>query len=297
MNASPLIFKTENGPRAGRTFRRWLQVQLARRPHRYAALLRAAGRGSPEKFVSLALVPRGGTVLDIGANAGYFTLLFSDLVGPDGRVHAFEPVPPTHAAISASMARESWFRNVWVHGVAVSDTSCDVTIQVPGDDTGQASLVRQAEGSWARAAVVTTYQVRAVRLDEYLPATEPIHFVKCDVEGAELPALRGMQALLARWQPLLMLEVCPAWMRGFGYGSESLFTFLGGMGYDRFLEVAEPLRFLGDSTAAARDAALPDSANVICATARHQGQLQRWCRHESADPSPSMHSTESSRQG
>ena len=58
-------------------------------------VLRWTGSGCLEKRVYLALVREGDVVFDIGANLGHFTLLFSDLVGRRGEVHAFEPVPPT----------------------------------------------------------------------------------------------------------------------------------------------------------------------------------------------------------
>ena len=83
--------------------RRSAQVLLARHPLVYERLLRAAGRGSLEKRTFLRLLRLGDVVVDVGANAGYFTLLFSDIVGASGEVHAFEPIAPTFDRLSSMM--------------------------------------------------------------------------------------------------------------------------------------------------------------------------------------------------
>lgn len=51
------------------------------------------------------LVRPGMTVLDIGANIGYYTLLMADLVGPLGRVHAFEPNPTMVVRLRCNIAQ------------------------------------------------------------------------------------------------------------------------------------------------------------------------------------------------
>ena len=87
------------------TFRRRLQHSLARRQDWYLRMLRWTGRGSLEKRLYLSLIREGDVVFDLGANLGYFTLLFSDLVGRGGEVHAFEPVPPTFARLRETIRR------------------------------------------------------------------------------------------------------------------------------------------------------------------------------------------------
>jgi hypothetical protein len=78
---------------------------FARAPQVYLATLKILQRGSPEKRLYISIISKGDVVIDAGANVGYFTMLFSDLVGPYGRVHAFEPVPATFSILSRNLQR------------------------------------------------------------------------------------------------------------------------------------------------------------------------------------------------
>jgi Methyltransferase FkbM domain len=122
----------------GNTLNRSLRHLLARAPNIYLAALRAFGRGSPEKRMYLSIVRCGDIVFDIGANAGYFTELFSDLVGPNGEVHAFEPLPSTFEHLSRSLARFPRYENVFLNCVALGDAESLVTLFIPNEDHAQA---------------------------------------------------------------------------------------------------------------------------------------------------------------
>src|SRR5262249_36832247 len=71
------------------------------------------------RFVE-ANVPRGGCVLDIGANIGYYTLLFARAVGPAGRVFAFEPEPENFDLLRQNV-RSNGYENVRMENLAVAD--------------------------------------------------------------------------------------------------------------------------------------------------------------------------------
>ena len=138
---------------------------------------------------------------------------------------------------------------------------------MPGDDHGQASLTRQAAGSWAGAPRITEFTVPITTLDAYVAERNPgaVHLVKCDVEGGELPVLQGAAGLLARDHPLLHLEVSHMWARAFGYGPGEVVSFLSGLGYTAFYHLQGGARLLRDP--GAELAALPEggSANLLCA--------------------------------
>ncbi len=257
-----------------RSLRRGLQVALAARPASYAAALAALGRGSAEKRAYLRLLRRSDVVLDVGANEGYFTLLFSDIVGSGGRVHGFEPVAPTYQRLASRLARDRWFDNVTVHETACWDSDGVSDIFVPGTDWGQASLARHASGSWRATADVRRFEVRRCRLDRYLVelGCAVVDFIKMDVEGAELPGLRGLQSVLQTRPPLLAIELCAAWTHAFGYTPRDLLEFLGRTGYDRFLIVDDALRDVApDQAARCADAA---SVTLVCGVqARHGDRL------------------------
>lgn len=269
--------------------RPWLDFALAQAPALYARVLRRRRQLNLEKLAFLAVVRRGDVVFDVGANHGYYTLLFSHLVGRGGQVHAFEPVPPTFAALSAHVERGRRFDNVTLNECALAAAAGELPLFVPDGDHGQASMARHAAGSWASAAQVHRHACRSETLDGYLAERggAPPSFVKCDVEGAELRVLEGASETLRRRRPpLLHLEVNPDWTRSLGYEPSDLVRFLAPYGYSRFLLVDGRIRPLADPVREL--AAFRGSANLVCGVSEaHGGRLDRllaWA--PAASPGP-----------
>lgn len=167
-------------------------------PHAYAILT-----GEHELMVQEALrrtVAPGMTVFDVGADIGFFSVLSAGLVGPAGRVEAFEPVAASADAVRANAALNG-LENVSVHRVAVSDHD------------GSETLLVQAEHSWSHlldraphASADERVSVQLISLDEriaqgVLPAPD---VVKIDVEGSEGAVLRGLSRTL-RTHPVAVI--------------------------------------------------------------------------------------------
>ena len=117
---------------------RFVHRFLARRPRLYSRLLRWSGRGSLEKRLFVQLVRAGQVVCDIGANRGHFTLLFSELTGRQGEVHAFEPGPVAFELLEKTLANQA---NCRLNNVALGESRGSAILCQPGTDDGQASLV------------------------------------------------------------------------------------------------------------------------------------------------------------
>jgi FkbM family methyltransferase len=157
----------------------------------------------PEESALRPLILSGQTVLDIGANFGVFTKLFSQLVGPDGSVLAFEPVPQTFRTLAAGVERFH-LRNVQAINKAVSDQIGTALMEVPqyveskGENLYAAHIVSAQDSR-------KTFAVNRVTIDSLqLPRVD---FIKIDVEGHELEVLRGSRETLAKYHPILMVEV------------------------------------------------------------------------------------------
>ncbi len=157
----------------------------------------------PEEGQVRQIVHPGNTVLDIGANFGVFTRLFSQLVGPHGSVIAFEPVPLTFRTLAAGIERYR-LTNVRAVNKAVSDHAGAVSMVVPsyagnkGDNLYEARIVNSS-------ASQKTLAVDSVTIDSLqLPRVD---FMKIDVEGHELEVLQGSRQTLERHHPALMVEV------------------------------------------------------------------------------------------
>lgn len=150
------------------------------------------------------LAKPGQKWLDVGANIGYFTILLSALVGPDGEVHAFEPNPVMVCRLERSL-RQNGANNVFLNPCAVSNVSgVEVTLYVPLShcgQSGQASLLRHQDIAESQMVSVTT-----TTLDAYLaPLEQEIDFMKIDVEGLELLVFQGMKEAFARRRPKIII--------------------------------------------------------------------------------------------
>jgi FkbM family methyltransferase len=157
----------------------------------------------PEEAELRKLIHPGFIVLDIGANFGVFTKLFSQLVGPQGFVIAFEPVPQTFRTLAAGIER--YHRsNVQAKNEAVSDHEGAVLMAVPqyeenaGDNLYQASIVDSSQSPNA-------FTVKSVTVDSL--QLSRVDFIKIDVEGHELEVLHGSRRTLEQHHPTLMVEV------------------------------------------------------------------------------------------
>ena len=170
------------------------------------------------------LVRPGMTVLDIGAHIGFYTRLLSDLVGPDGRVLAFEPHPVNVALLQHNTRRCS---NVEIHPCAVGDTDGALELHVSAGHSNHSLVDGFTEA-------LESISVRGVILDSFLTplGVEKIGFIKIDVEGAEPLALAGMRETLEANPGLAMLTE---------FNPNALEK--GGTAPDEFLRTLEELGF------------------------------------------------------
>lgn len=144
-------------------------------------------------------VSDGDCVIDIGANVGLFTAALSRLVGPNGHVFAFEPVPETFLLLTSNSRRFA-YPNITLLNAAASDVSALVGMEIP---TLQSGLSNIYEAHIVDSpAQKQTFAVPVDALD--LPGK--VTFCKIDVEGHEYKALLGMKNLLTKHGPLLVVE-------------------------------------------------------------------------------------------
>lgn len=246
-------------------------------PLLYHGVLKLWGRSNGMKVLQVALVRSGDVVLDVGANRGIFTALLSNLVGANGRVHAFEPSPTTCQLLHQSLAERARLPgNVVINQSAVGDEDGVTTLYTPHEDHGQASLRTHDAGSWSADVAVGALQCPITKLDSYVDSQRltRVDIVKMDVEGAELLALRGFAAGLRRFHPVVICELCGAWTHAFDYAPTAVIALLREAGYDTFYVVTDggDLRHLTDPVE------LNDGAShdiVAAVNAAHSDRLRR----------------------
>jgi FkbM family methyltransferase len=159
-------------------------------------------------------VKEGDFVIDVGANVGQYTARLSTLVGPTGRVLAFEPIPDTFELLAFNMALVG-ATNVSLFNAALSSQTRSVGMSIPKFDTGLSN--RWGAYVTSDAGQLT---VMSMTLDSLSIPTR-VALIKIDIEGHELQALLGMRELLTRDHPTLIVE---GW-------SVDVQTFLSGLGY------------------------------------------------------------------
>jgi FkbM family methyltransferase len=208
-----------------------LEPGLYIRPLGLSALERElvrTGTHEPETIQAFAeLLAPGMTVIDLGANIGQYTLVAARRVGPQGRVHAFEPTPSLAAHVRRNLELNA-FDNATVHAAAVSDARGRAKLQVvETSEPNMNSIVRDIP---ANGELV----VPTVTLDEFAAehAVGPVGVIKIDIEGAEMKALRGARGLLtAGDSPILVLELNPLTLMYTGHSPDDLLGLLGSYGY------------------------------------------------------------------
>ena len=181
-------------------------------------------RWAPEIEHLPLFVKPGDTVADIGAGHGLFTYHLSHLVGASGHVHAFEPIPLNLQILRHTIKRHG-LGNVTVHAAGCGENKQRAQFGVPLEN-GIPSMGGSRQGGGG-----ISFDCDIVRLDDVLAG--PVHFLKIDVEGAELFALRGAARILRSFHPAILFEA-GSHTAHFGYEQQCVFDYLSALGY-RFL--------------------------------------------------------------
>jgi FkbM family methyltransferase len=166
----------------------------------------AFATGAAERPLQDALVHEirpGATVFDIGANVGFVTLVAARLVGPSGRVVAFEPVPENVESIRENLALND------VDWVELRETAV-------GREAGSARMIVSDISAFSRLETTSVPDAERERIDVSITSIDELvssgsvpvpDLVKIDVEGAELEVIEGMRRTIAEHHPVILCEV------------------------------------------------------------------------------------------
>lgn len=183
-----------------------------------------------ESELLFALAEGKKTIVDIGANVGWFSLHFGELVKPaGGSVHAIEPVPWTHARLKKNIELNGLSDTVHTYQIGLGDKVDEVTFYVPESSGPSAASMRDLHPEESSRTVTC----HLAPLDDLLKVRNVtnVEMVKCDVEGAELMVLRGASQLLTVDQPILFFELLRKWSKSFGYHPNAVIDLLREHGY------------------------------------------------------------------
>ena len=198
------------------------------------------GRYEPQETQLLRdLLQPGNVFVDVGANWGYYTLAAAHMVGPEGRVVAFEPEPRLFALLAANIDANT-LRHVLLQPLAIG----------PRQERIPFSAFKAEDGNWglSRAldhdrADVADFESDSLPLDDALDAASlgAAQLVKIDVEGAETGVLTGMRRGLASGRyRYIMLECHPGLLARRGLSETSCVAALFDAGYRLWLIAQSP---------------------------------------------------------
>jgi FkbM family methyltransferase len=200
----------------------------------------------------------GMRIVDVGANIGYYTLLFSKLTGDQGRVYSFEPEPQNFSLLQQNLARNER-TNVVALNRAASDRAGASFLYLSTENYGDHQAYPFEDGR-RRVAITMT------RLDDCL--TGPVDLVKMDVQGFEAHALNGMEAIVAASPRLtIFTEFWPEGLRRAGSDAADFLRRLRSFNLEIFFinEYANRLEPADDAELLRRYApALGSHTNLLC---------------------------------
>ena len=220
-----------------------------------------AVRGHYEKELAYLrhFVSPGMVVVDGGANCGIYSVAAGRLVGPSGRVIAFEPSAETFSVLRRNI-RLNHLINVRAHCAALSDK--DGTARLYHHEQGPNSFSLASP----KSVVIDSEEVVTRTLDEVIreEGIDRVGLIKLDVEGAEELVLRGAAQITAHSHPTIIFEVNAAAAKQLSLAPSGAWDLLRTWGYRFFF-----LTKSGDLAELDEPPAAHDITNVIAVHCRH----------------------------
>jgi FkbM family methyltransferase len=236
-----------------------LSIFCPRGESRYAPL-EILNFGSYEPFESKILeilCLNANTIIDIGANIGWFTINFAAL-NPSSVIYAFEPLPLAHTFLELNVAVNKFENRIRIESLALSDKRGLQQFVQPVTNSTNSSFVNVANSE-----NVVFHQVETTSVDEYFSnSTLTIDLIKCDVEGAELQVFLGASNTLKTYKPAIFTEILRKWSGAFGNHPNDLIQLLKSIGYTCFevnKESLQEIEYVSEQTIATNFLFLTDS--------------------------------------
>jgi len=177
------------------------------------------------KFLKKIIKP-GQTVLDVGANMGWYSIHFSKWVGQRGKIFAFEPVPEIYEELESNI-KLNCCQNIIIFNCALGNQNESVLFNVSDFEGGSGASSENLK--FGKEIKVSKRKLDDLMNDQNL---DNIDFLKIDIEGGELNMLKGAEKLIEKYKPKMLLEIVDIHCDRFKYSPEDVCNFLINKGYD-----------------------------------------------------------------
>ena len=148
------------------------------------------------------IIKEDDTILDIGANLGYFSKSFSRLA-KNGKVICVEPLPQYHEVLNYFIGSK---KNVILHNVALGEKPGMITMVLPMQDgmirTGLPHIAKDNDSRSER-----TQEVHIVNPNSLIKQESKLDYIKCDVEGYEWIIFQEMKPMIEKFLPMIQIEI------------------------------------------------------------------------------------------
>jgi len=183
-------------------------------------------------FHILKYVTPGATMMDIGANFGYYSCLIARSLEQQCSIYAFEPWPATFDRLTKHLEWNGLRQSVHPVCVGLSDEIGSGQMQFSSSNSGAASFL-PGEGGIPVTTLDGFCEERGIA---------GIDFMKIDVEGLEPKVLKGGRRTLETYHPSMLIEVNPLTLKTQGFCAEDVLGILRDLGYDLFTIHRKQLR-------------------------------------------------------
>jgi FkbM family methyltransferase len=180
----------------------------------------------------------GDTVLDIGANIGFYATILSDIVGEKGKIHCFEPDTNNYNHLKKTTTS---YKNIIINNKAVGPKTEKLKIYTSKELNVDHRTYKPEEYD-------QEIEIDAISIDDYLKG-EKVDFIKMDIQGFEMEAMKGMKETLKKNPKAKMIsEFWPYGLRKAGSSVTEYYKLLQNLNFNIELLKNEKLETLKPET-------------------------------------------------
>lgn len=195
-----------------------------------------------ETRMFLSLLDNGSYVFDIGANFGWYSLLFSKYF-KNAKIFAFEPIKRTFNYLKLNIKLNN-ASNIKPFNLGFSDKNGEGVFYFRTAESASASLADLKEDRRAKRVVC-----KMARLDDFVRSKKlKVDLIKCDVEGSELLVFKGGREVITKNKPIIFAEMLRKWSAKFNYHPNEIISLLKSIGYECFTAKGGLLKKLAKMT-------------------------------------------------
>lgn len=181
---------------------------------------------------------KGGNILDIGANIGYTSFVFSRVLEEPFKIFAFEPEKRNLEILRQASQKYNFSNQLVLIAAAVGDADGEIELWNNEAHNGDHRILTDELRKQLKGCI-KIQKTLIVTIDSYLKQHNlnfPVAFVKIDVQGYELAVCKGMTDLLAKNPDTVVgLEYCPSIMESLGFDAQKLVQFFRERGYQFYI--------------------------------------------------------------